>query len=199
MSARRPIERAPTSAPVRRSTSSASFSSSAKRRPATVKSAPARGCVKLATRSTRAGAISIPMVLPAPAPGGQTTRLTPSLRAACQAWTGPAPPVASRAYSEGMRRRSAMATRAAPAMLSFTAQRELGRGAAHVEGQHGMEAGVAPEPGTGQRAGGGAAFQQLHRSALGFADMRQAAVGQHQEEATRNALGAQRLLEPLEI
>ena len=83
-------------------------------------SAPASGALKLATRSTRAGAISMPMVLPAPAPGGQTTRLTPSLRATCQAWTGPAPPVASSAYSAGMRPRSAMATRAAPAMFSFT-------------------------------------------------------------------------------
>ena len=57
------------------------------------RSAPISGAPKLAMRSTRAGAISIPMVLPAPAPGGQTTRLTPSLRATCQACTGAAPPV----------------------------------------------------------------------------------------------------------
>jgi hypothetical protein len=31
----------------------------------------------------------MPIVLPAPAPGGHTTRFTPSLRATCQAWTGP--------------------------------------------------------------------------------------------------------------
>ena len=83
-------------------------------------SAPASGRPKLPTRSTRAGAISMPIVLPAPAPGGQTTRLTPSLRATCHACTGPAPPVASNAYSAGIRPRSAIATRAAPAMFSFT-------------------------------------------------------------------------------
>jgi len=62
----------------------------------------------------------MPMVLPAPAPGGQTTLVTPSLRATCQACTGPAPPVASNAYSDGTLPRSAIATRAAPAMFSFT-------------------------------------------------------------------------------
>ena len=94
-------------------------------------SAPASGGVKLATRSTRAGAISMPMVLPAPAPGGQTTRFTPSLRATCQAWTGPAPPVASSAYSDGTRPRSAIAH---------------ARGAGHVLVHHVVHAEGARDP-----------------------------------------------------
>ena len=83
--------------------------------------------------------------------------------------------------------------------LAVVDQRELGRRAAHVEGQHALQPGVAAEPGAGQRARRRAAFQQLHRRALGLADMRQAAVRQHQEQAAGNALGAQRLLQPLEI
>ena len=83
--------------------------------------------------------------------------------------------------------------------LAVVDQRELGRRAAHVEGEHALEAGVAAEPGAGQRARRRAAFQQLHRRALGLAHMGQAAVRQHQEQAAGNALGAQRLLQPLEI
>ena len=83
--------------------------------------------------------------------------------------------------------------------LAVVDQRELGRRAAHVEGEHALQSGVAAEPGAGQRAGRRAAFEQLHRRALGLAHMGEAAVRQHQEQAAGNALGAQRLLEPLEI
>ena len=66
--------------------------------------------------------------------------------------------------------------------LALVDQGELGGRAAHVEGQHAVEAGIAAEPGAGQRAGRRAAFQQLHRRALGLAHMGEAAVGQHEKE-----------------
>ena len=67
--------------------------------------------------------------------------------------------------------------------LALVDQGELGRRAAHVEGEHAVEAGVAAEPGAGQRAGRRAAFQQLHGRALGFAHMGEAAVGQHEKKS----------------
>jgi len=78
-------------------------------------------------------------------------------------------------------------------------QGELRRRATHVKGQHPFEAGIASEPGACQRTGSRTAFEQLHRHPLGLAHVRQAAVGQHQEQSARDALAAQRVLEPLEI
>jgi hypothetical protein len=60
--------------------------------------------------------------------------------------------------------------------LAVVDDAELGRGAAHVEGQH-MRAAVArAEMGGDQRAGGRPGFQQLHRRALGLLDVGEAAV-----------------------
>ena len=72
--------------------------------------------------------------------------------------------------------------------LAVVDQGELGGRAAHVEGEYAFQPGVAAEPGAGQRAGGRAAFQQLHRRALGLAHVGEAAVGQHEEEAARECL-----------
>ena len=83
--------------------------------------------------------------------------------------------------------------------LTVVDQRELGGRPAHVEGQHSLEACIASEPCPGQRPCRGPAFQQLDRRALGLADVCETTVGQHEEQPARNALGAQRLLQPLEI
>ena len=83
--------------------------------------------------------------------------------------------------------------------LAIVHQGELRRGAAHVEGQDAVQPGVAAEPSSGQRPGGGAGFQQLHRDAPRLGGVGQPAVGEHQEQPARDARRAQLGLQPRQV
>ena len=64
---------------------------------------------------------------------------------------------------------------------------ELGGRAAHVEGEQVAAAVLAAEEGGGQRAGGRARFEHLHRRALGLGHVGEAAAREHEQQRRRDA------------
>ncbi|MNM86914.1 hypothetical protein D3C81_990830 [compost metagenome] len=83
--------------------------------------------------------------------------------------------------------------------LAILHQAQLGRGAAHVEGQQVWLCIAQAVVGRRDRASRGAGLEQLDRIALGLADMRQAAVGQHHQHASVQTQRLQATFERVEV